>query len=34
MPETLRIDHDNRGVATIWLTRTDKHNAMVGAHDG
>lgn len=28
MPETLRIDHDDRGVATIWLTRTDKHNAM------
>lgn len=26
--ETLRIDRDARGVATIWLTRSDKHNAM------
>jgi len=28
MGETIRIDQDVRGVATIWLTRTDKHNAM------
>lgn len=28
MPETIRIDQDDRGVATLWLTRTDKHNAM------
>ncbi|MEY8881195.1 crotonase/enoyl-CoA hydratase family protein [Donghicola sp. XS_ASV15] len=28
MPETIRIDQDDRGVATIWLTRTGKHNAM------
>jgi len=28
MTETIRIDHDTRGVATIWMVRTDKHNAL------
>ena len=28
MPETIRIDTDARGVATLWLTRPDKHNAL------
>jgi len=26
--ETIRIDHDERGVATLWLARPEKHNAM------
>jgi len=28
MFETIRIDHDARGVATLWLDRAEKHNAM------
>ncbi|WEF25394.1 crotonase/enoyl-CoA hydratase family protein [Paracoccus sp. S3-43] len=28
MPETIRIDIDPRGVATLWLARPDKHNAL------
>ena len=28
MTETIRIDRDSRGVATIWMTRAEKHNAM------
>lgn len=28
MTETIRIDRDDRGVATIWMTRVDKHNAL------
>ena len=28
MPETIRIDTDARGVATLWLARPDKHNAL------
>lgn len=28
MTETIRIDRDARGVATIWMIRTDKHNAL------
>jgi methylglutaconyl-CoA hydratase len=28
MTETIRIDRDERGVATIWMVRTDKHNAL------
>lgn len=28
MPETIRIDRDDRGVATLWLTRAEKHNAL------
>jgi len=28
MRETIRIDQDARGVATIWMIRTDKHNAL------
>lgn len=28
MPETIRIDRDARGVATLWLARPDKHNAL------
>lgn len=28
MPETIRIDTDDRGVATLWLARADKHNAL------
>ncbi|MDO5646434.1 crotonase/enoyl-CoA hydratase family protein [Paracoccus sp. (in: a-proteobacteria)] len=28
MFETIRIDTDERGVATLWLTRADKHNAL------
>lgn len=31
MPETLRIETDGRGVATLWLARPDKHNAMNAA---
>lgn len=30
MYETIRIDHDTRGVATIWLNRPEKHNVMSG----
>jgi methylglutaconyl-CoA hydratase len=30
MPETIRIDVDDRGVATLKLSRPDKHNAMSG----
>lgn len=28
MPETIRVDRDARGVATLWLARPDKHNAL------
>lgn len=28
MFETIRIDTDSRGVATLWLARPDKHNAL------
>lgn len=28
MFETIRIETDSRGVATLWLARPDKHNAM------
>ena len=28
MSETIRIDVDDRGVATIWMTRVEKHNAL------
>ncbi|MEM7508196.1 MAG: crotonase/enoyl-CoA hydratase family protein [Pseudomonadota bacterium] len=28
MTETIRIDHDERGVATLTLDRTEKHNAL------
>ena len=28
MFETIRIDQDARGVATLWLTRAEKHNAL------
>ncbi len=28
MYETIRIDVDHRGVATLWLARPEKHNAM------
>lgn len=28
MAETIRIDTDARGVATLWLARPDKHNAL------
>ena len=28
MPETIRIETDHRGVATLWLARPDKHNAL------
>lgn len=28
MTETIRIETDARGVATLWLDRADKHNAM------
>ncbi|WP_028725932.1 crotonase/enoyl-CoA hydratase family protein [Paracoccus zeaxanthinifaciens] len=28
MPETIRIQHDDRGVATLWLARPEKHNAL------
>lgn len=31
MYETLSIERDERGVATLWLDREDKHNAMSGA---
>jgi methylglutaconyl-CoA hydratase len=30
MAETIRIETDHRGVATLWLTRPDKHNALSG----
>jgi len=30
MYETIRIDCDQRGVATLWLARPDKHNALSG----
>jgi methylglutaconyl-CoA hydratase len=30
MFETLKIETDARGVATLWLARADKHNAMSG----
>ena len=26
--QTIRIDRDDRGVATLWLARADKHNAL------
>ncbi|MRX50318.1 crotonase/enoyl-CoA hydratase family protein [Paracoccus sp. S-4012] len=29
--ETIRIDTDARGVATLWLARADKHNALSAA---
>jgi len=28
MSETIRIERDARGVATLWLARSEKHNAM------
>ena len=28
MTETIRVERDDRGVATIWMTRVEKHNAM------
>lgn len=28
MTETIRIERDERGVATIWMTRVEKHNAL------
>lgn len=28
MTETIRVERDERGVATIWMTRVEKHNAM------
>lgn len=28
MTETIRIDRDDRGVATIWMVRVEKHNAL------
>jgi len=28
MPETIRIETDDRGVATLWLARADTHNAL------
>jgi methylglutaconyl-CoA hydratase len=28
MPDTIRIDRDDRGVATLWLARAEKHNAL------
>ena len=31
MYETLSIERDERGVATLWLDREDKHNALSGA---
>jgi methylglutaconyl-CoA hydratase len=31
MFETLKLEKDARGVATLWLARPDKHNAMSGA---
>ncbi|MDU8929027.1 crotonase/enoyl-CoA hydratase family protein [Alisedimentitalea sp. MJ-SS2] len=31
MYETLSIETDDRGVATLWLDRAEKHNAMSGA---
>lgn len=31
MMQTVRIDRDARGVATLWLARPDKHNALSAA---
>ncbi len=31
MAETVRVVRDGRGVATLWLARPDKHNALSGA---
>ena len=28
MYDTIRIDRDERGVATLWMTRVEKHNAL------
>ena len=28
--QTIRVDHDERGVATLWLARSEKRNAMSG----
>lgn len=28
MFQTIRIDHDGSGIATLWLDRADKHNAL------
>ncbi|MGR3520482.1 MAG: enoyl-CoA hydratase, partial [Roseovarius sp.] len=28
MTETITIEADTRGVATLWLDRAEKHNAM------
>jgi methylglutaconyl-CoA hydratase len=28
MPETIRVETDARGVATLWLARPEKHNAL------
>ncbi|HAR53677.1 MAG TPA: enoyl-CoA hydratase, partial [Roseovarius nubinhibens] len=28
MSDTISIEHDARGVATLWLDRAEKHNAM------
>jgi len=28
MYETIEVDHDDRGVATVWLNRPEKHNAL------
>ena len=28
MTDTIRVDRDDHGVATIWMTRVEKHNAM------
>ncbi|MCB1366778.1 MAG: crotonase/enoyl-CoA hydratase family protein [Rhodobacteraceae bacterium] len=30
MYQTVKIERDDRGVATLWLARADKHNAMSG----
>ena len=30
MFETITIDRDKRGVATLWLNRPDKHNTLSG----
>jgi len=30
MADTIRIDRDGRGVATLWLARSEKHNALSG----
>lgn len=31
MADTIRIERDKRGVATLWLARPEKHNALSGA---